>query len=106
MEREDYFFESNDEIKQDKIFVLIIYDIIDNKKRVKFSKYLLSYGDRVQKSAFEAKITKKKYEKLIKEIPAFVSAEDSVRVYKINGKGQISSWGTKVDLVQEDIILI
>lgn len=35
MEREDYFFESNDEIKQDKIFILIIYDIIDNKKRVK-----------------------------------------------------------------------
>lgn len=41
---EDYFFNINDNIEEDKIFVLIIYDIIDNRKRVQFAKYLQSYG--------------------------------------------------------------
>ena len=48
--------------------MLIIYDIVDNSKRIKFSKYLQGYGNRVQKSAFEANISRKKYEKLINEI--------------------------------------
>lgn len=106
MVREDYFFKSNSSDRQDMVFVLIIYDIVDNKKRVKFAKHLEGYGNRVQKSAFEAKITKKKYKKLLNEIPSFVSEEDSVRTYRINGKGHISSWGAKVDFEQEDIIFI
>ena len=35
----------------DKKLVLIIYDIIDNKRRSKMVKLLESYGVRVQKSA-------------------------------------------------------
>ena len=34
-----------------KYIVLVIYDIISNKQRVKMAKLLLSYGARVQKSA-------------------------------------------------------
>ena len=37
-----------------KYFVLIIYDISDNKRRNNMVKILSSYGFRVQKSAFEA----------------------------------------------------
>ena len=105
MQREDYFFDILEEHKPDKIFVLIIYDIVDNKKRIKFAKYLQGYGNRVQKSAFEALLSRKKYDKLISEIPAYVSDEDSVRVYRIIGKGQISAWGMKDDFEQDDIIL-
>ena len=83
---EDYFFNINDNIEEDKIFVLIIYDIIDNRKRVQFAKYLQSYGFRVQKSAFEALIKKNIYKNLIKGIKKYVSSEDSIRVYKISGK--------------------
>ena len=106
MEREDYFFDFIDEHKSDKIFVLIIYDIVDNSKRIKFSKYLQGYGNRVQKSAFEANISRKKYEKLINEISSFVSHEDSVRVYKIKGKGQISAWGMQTDFTDYDVIVV
>ena len=58
MDDENYFFHIDENIESDKVFVLIIYDITDNKKRLKLSKLLLGYGFRIQKSAFEAMITK------------------------------------------------
>lgn len=79
---EDYFFQIEDEITDDRLFILIIYDITNNSKRVKFAKLLLGYGFRIQKSAFEAVLTKTKYEKLKQEIPEFVDKEeDSIRIY-------------------------
>ena len=84
---EDYFFQIEDEITDDRLFILIIYDITNNSKRVKFAKLLLGYGFRIQKSAFEAVLTKTKYEKLKQEIPEFVDKEeDSIRIYQIKGK--------------------
>lgn len=106
MENEDYFFEIDENVESDKVFVLIIYDIIDNKKRLKLSKLLLGYGFRIQKSAFEAVITKKKYKELLERLPSYASQEDSIRVYKIIGKGQAVSFGKKTDNETEDIIVI
>ena len=52
---EDYFFETpSEDSKEKKVYVLIIYDIIENKKRTKLAKFLQGYGFRIQKSAFEA----------------------------------------------------
>ena len=41
---EDYYFQISDELESDKEFVLIIYDIVDNRKRVKLAKLLSGYG--------------------------------------------------------------
>ena len=104
---ENYFFDAEKQISPKKLLVLIIYDIIENKKRTKFAKHLEGYGIRVQKSAFEARLTKKKYEKLLSEIPRFCGEEDSIRVYRISGQSQISIWGTReVPPDEEDIIVI
>lgn len=103
---ENYFFEIEETDRQNDVLVLIIYDIVDNRKRLKLSKYLEGYGNRVQKSAFEAKLSKKKYEKLLREVPAFCAEEDSIRVYKIVGKSQVSAWGTGGYEEQEDVIII
>lgn len=48
MEREDYFFNIEENTTSDNVFVLIIYDIADNKKRLKLSKMLLGYGFRIR----------------------------------------------------------
>lgn len=106
MEDENYFFNIDESLESDKVFVLIIYDISDNKKRIKLSKLLLGYGFRIQKSAFEATITKKKYKELVERLPAYTSSEDSIRVYKIIGKGQVKSFGKKTEEENEDIIVI
>lgn len=106
MEEENYFFEIEENPENDKVFVLIIYDIIDNKRRLKLSKLLLGYGFRIQKSAFEAVITKKKYKELLERLPAYTTQEDSIKVYKIIGKGQVTSFGRVAEDESEDIIVI
>ena len=105
-EREDYFFDSTEKINDDRVFVLIIYDIISNKKRNKLSKFLLGYGFRIQKSAFEAKLPRKKYNELIAKLPAYVSGEDSIRVYKIIGKGQVTYFGKKASSDLEEVLVL
>lgn len=103
---EDYYFQISDELESDKEFVLIIYDIVDNRKRVKLAKLLSGYGKRVQKSAFEAMLTTQRYNKLIEEIPRYIDkTEDNVRIYKITGKGKVTSWG-EVPEFDEEIVLI
>ena len=47
-----------------RYIVLVIYDIVDNKRRNRMVKCVERYGIRVQKSAFEAFLSKKKYEPL------------------------------------------
>lgn len=102
---EDYYFQIDDYADR-RLFVLVIYDIVDNKRRTKFARFLLGYGFRVQKSAFEAMIPPAKYEKLLREIPRYVGEEDSVRLYKIIGKGQVKTWGNYESQEVEDIILV
>lgn len=46
---ENYFFDIKEDQKDDRVFVLVIYDIMDNKRRTKLSKYLQGFGFRVQK---------------------------------------------------------
>ena len=85
---EDYFFDPFEEelnVKDDKVYVLIIYDIVENKKRTKLAKFLLGYGFRIQKSCFEAILPDNKFRKLLKGLERFISEEDeinSIRVYK------------------------
>jgi len=103
---ENYFFETDEYVHDNKVFVLVIYDIIDNKKRVKLAKKLLGYGFRIQKSAFEAKLTEKKYRQLLSELKSFENSEDSIRVYRIIGQGNVTVFGEQKDTELEDIIVI
>ncbi len=106
LEKESYFFEIDDNPENDRVFVLIIYDIADNRKRLRLSKLLLGYGFRIQKSAFEAVIPRKKYNELLERLPAYTSTQDSIRVYKIIGKGQVTNFGRPAENEREDIIVI
>lgn len=103
---EDYFFEIREDIKDDRVFVLIIYDIISNKQRVKLAKYLQGFGFRIQKSAFEAVIKENVYNRMLAGLGQFATDQDSIRVYKIIGKGQVKTFGKDVTLDTEETIII
>ena len=103
---EEFLFENWKESRNEKVFVLVIYDIIDNKRRQKLSKLLEGYGTRIQRSAFETMITKSKYNKLINILGKFASSEDSIRVYKIIGKGKVVSFGKAIDYSDDDVIVL
>ena len=85
----------------------MIYDIIDNKRRVKFAKEMSGYGFRVQKSAFEALIEEKLFIKLKREIPKLIDPEeDSVRIYRMTGYGEVNLFGVNSKIQAEDVIVI
>ena len=68
---------------------------------------MLGYGFRIQKSAFEAMITKEKLKKLKSEIPQYIDkVEDSVKLYQIKGKAQVTSWGKQEEYEIEDVIIV
>lgn len=102
---ETYFWKEENIENINKKLVLVIYDITDNKRRLKFVGFLERYGIRVQKSAFEMIINTKQYDKLISEIPAYISADDNIRVYKLKISGQVVSWGSNT-IEPEEVIII
>ena len=103
---ENYFW-NTEENRGKKVYILVIYDIVNNKRRTAFAKKMKGYGFRVQKSAFEAMISMKLYKDLLKEIPKLIcTEEDSVRVYRILGQGEVSLFGLNESIQNEEIIII
>lgn len=77
-----------------KFIVLMIYDIVDNKRRNKMVKCLEAYGVRVQKSAFEALLNRRQYEKMLRESSILIDeAVDSLRVYVLDDIIDVYTWG-------------
>ena len=66
------------------MFVIVSYDIEDDKTRTRLAKKLLDFGPRVQFSVFEADITKKELEKLKTMLKAVqLKEKDSIRLYRL-----------------------
>lgn len=93
-------------IDEKKYIILIIYDIVENKARAKMVKFLNRYGIRVQKSAFEANLTRRQYNRLLQEAPQYIDEEtDSLRIYILENYMAVSSWGVGATHT-EDVIII
>lgn len=80
------------------MFVMISYDVVDDKKRLKLMKFLKDYGNRVQKSVFECNLTQNTYERVKRGVEKIINKrKDRVRYYRIcKGcieKIEISGWG-------------
>ena len=101
------YVEENIHSRDEKVYtILIIYDIIDNKRRNRMAKFLEGYGVRVQKSAFEAQLTKKQCDIMLRRAEKIIDAEtDSLRTYLLPNKTNIHSWGTEINYPQNVIIV-
>ncbi len=82
-------------------FVVISYDITDNRRRIRVMKTLEGYGTRVQYSVFEAWLTRRQLLELRERLLQILQPkEDSVRFYFLNradvqriwvlGQGQVT----------------
>lgn len=89
-----------------KLLVLIIYDIVDNRKRQQLAKFLKGYAVRVQKSAFEAYLDRKKRDRLIGGLPAYIGKGDSIRVYILDREREVLTFGEESDWESQDIMII
>lgn len=106
MKKKKLVYETIDEVSENEYYVLIIYDIISNKRRNKFAKFLKGYGFRVQKSSFEAFINKSLFNQLLREIERFAIDTDTIRVYRIINKNQVYLFGNNHFLEGKKIIII
>ena len=85
------------EIFEDNFTVIIIYDIISNKRRTQLSKLLSAFGFRIQKWAFECVLTREKYKLLIEKIDRYVKPEDLIRIYRLNQNVITQIYGEKLE---------
>ena len=76
MLEEDYFFGEDKDKSNTKVFALVIYDICDNKQRLK------------------------------REMKTFCTSVDSIRIYRINGKSEVIHFGIDLSRDIDDVILI
>ncbi len=104
----DNYFESDiyEDSEIRRYLVVIVYDVVCNKRRRKLVKFLNSYAVRVQKSAFEGILNKNKYIKLISEIGDYITSEDLLRVYKLTGNADLKIWGKVDETKYNDTIII
>lgn len=67
------------------MFILISYDVPDNKRRLKIANTLLDFGaERVQLSVFECHIDQRNLERLQARLRKLINdGEDSVRFYPL-----------------------
>ena len=66
----------------DKKFYVISYDIVDDRKRSRAAETLKDYGQRVQKSVFEAKLDADTLSKMLTRLGEIIDDDtDSVLVY-------------------------
>lgn len=90
-------------------FVIVSYDIKDNKRRVKAAKTLLDYGTRVQYSVFECILQDNALKKLTQKLQSIIkNDEDTVRFYTLcqNCRSIIQVYGTGVVTTDPDVYII
>ncbi|MBE0426920.1 MAG: CRISPR-associated endonuclease Cas2 [Nitrospirae bacterium] len=66
------------------MFVMVSYDIKDDGIRRKIQKIIEGFGERVQYSVFECRISESQYRELKKKVISVMDKDsDSIRFYKI-----------------------
>lgn len=89
--------------------ILVSYDISDNKKRTRFSKYLLRFGRRLQFSVFEIENSDRILNNVVADINGKFLKEfdqsDSVYIFKLTGNCQIMKFGYAANEDDELVIV-
>jgi CRISPR-associated protein Cas2 len=66
------------------MFVLLAYDIANDRRRSALVKVLEAYGDRVQESVFECSLTQATLRELLRQAePILDRTRDSLRIYRL-----------------------
>lgn len=91
------------------MFVVVSYDIPDNRRRLKVMKVMKLFGDHVQDSVFECNFDKDEMSRMYNRLSKIVDEkEDSVRIYTICAgcKAQIQVIGQGEVSEDPDLIII
>lgn len=93
----------------DKWYIVVSYDIVDDRRRTQVAKVLETYGERVQKSVFDCRLNEQRLLELQDALRAVVDeSEDSVRYYRLctRCEGTIHVQGCGVVYEEEPVIIV
>lgn len=97
---------------ENRYYVLVLFDISEQKKYRLLLKILNRYGSRIQKSVFEAQLKASQIRELSESLERLMSSErfcnpnDNIRVYKVSGNCTATVLGDyKSNLMEENIFL-
>ncbi len=84
------------------MYIMVSYDIVDDKTRLKVLNFLKNFGDRVQLSVFECNLNEEQFKRMKQGIEKLIDRkEDRVRYYRICSacikRVQISGWGEVIN---------
>jgi len=65
------------------MFVVVSYDIANDKRRLKVAQKLEDYGTRVQYSVFECILEETKFKEMVEKLLSLTEDEDSLRFYNL-----------------------
>lgn len=90
--------------------LLVSYDVVDDRKRLRLAKFLKGYLDRVQKSVFEGVIADRRLEAMKRGIERCIDrAEDSVRIYMLCERCvssiEVIGTGVYIERRDEDVLV-
>jgi len=91
------------------MFVVVSYDIVNDKKRSKVANLLEDYGTRVQYSVFECNLTNKIFDKMTNDVIKYINIEkDSLRIYEVceGCKSRIKVYGKGKVAEDEEVIVV
>lgn len=74
-------------VQEHRMFYLICYDIVNNRRRDRVSRLLEGYGLRIQKSVFECVLTPDQYDLLQRRLQTkryLNTQEDQIRFYPMS----------------------
>ena len=91
------------------MFIVISYDIVNNRTRYRLAKVMINYGCRVQKSVFECDLDDRRFLEMKGKIEKLIDREkDSVRYYfmcrRCRGSVEVSGLGTVRE--DDDVIIV
>jgi CRISPR-associated protein Cas2 len=93
------------------MYIVVAYDIVDDKRRTRLAKTLIDFGFRVQKSVFECQLDDRLYLKMRTIIEKIIDHEvDSVRYYFLckncANNIKVSGLGSIYNSDEDDVIII
>ena len=93
------------------MYIVISYDVANDKKRTKVAKLLFGYGRRVQKSVFECVLDDKQLHTLKARLDKAIDPEvDSIRYYRLCQRCvsaiEITGEGTITEDMSEQVIIV
>ena len=84
---------------------LIIYDVTSDRLRNRIAKCLESYGQRVQKSAFEVSLCSEKIRELKVSLEDFANKGADIRIYELHADNRVTIYNSGISFEEPDIII-